>query len=116
MDADFGNYIYRGGIMKAYIIVNITFDKPNRAGYEEYKARAKPIVEGYGGKYIIRSENVRHLSSDKERPGPDRIVVVEFGSLEQLKACFASKEYNEILHLRNESVSSDTYIVEQREI
>ncbi len=40
--------------MAAFFIVNIEIPEKNaRASYDEYIARVKPIVESYGGGYIL---------------------------------------------------------------
>ena len=48
--------------MACYFCVDVYFNKDNeRNEYDEYIAMVKPIVEAYGGKYLVRSENVMAL-------------------------------------------------------
>ena len=69
----------------------------------------KPIVSIYHGKYITRSEKITALSSVWR---PDRVIVIEFDTREQLERCFGSEEYQQIAFLRESSVDSRAIIVE----
>lgn len=81
----------------------------NRGTYDEYIAKVKPLVERYGGKYLVRSGNVTPFSGNWN---PDRVIVIEFATIERLHACFSSPEYTEIAALRTSSVQTDAVIVE----
>ena len=48
--------------------------------YEEYKILAKPIVESYGGEYLVRGGNT--TVSENELWTPQRLVVVRFPTRE----------------------------------
>jgi len=99
--------------MSCYFIVKTFIDKKKGAGlYEEYIHLVKPIVEQYGGEYIVRSNRI---SSIERKRLPDRIVIIKFRSRESLERCFRSKEYVEIMSKRAESVKSKTLIVEEDE-
>lgn len=48
--------------MGIYFIVSTYLDKEKGRGeYDEYIRMVKPIVEGYGGRYIVRSEAVEAI-------------------------------------------------------
>jgi len=97
--------------MAAFFIVNIEIPDPNdRVSYDEYIARVKPIVESYGGRYIVRSENVSLFTGNKR---PDRVIIIEFNDRQQLDRCFTSDEYTSIKGLREMNVKAEAYIVEQ---
>lgn len=93
-----------------YFIVN-TYrnDKMKKNEYDEYIRQVKPIVESYGGRYLIRSEHITALS-DKWRP--ERVIIIEWDTKEQLQQCFSSKEYRSIAGKREHSVDSRAIIVE----
>jgi len=97
--------------MPAYFIVNTRItDVSKRKQYDEYIARVVPIVESHGGKYIIRSERITALSDSWK---PDRVIVIQFASKEQIFKWLSSPEYKEIANLRIESVASEAVIVEE---
>lgn len=93
-----------------YFIVTIFFDeKGNLKEYCKYIDLVKSIVNQYHGRYIIRSEKITVLNKDWK---PDRIIVIEFDSREQMDKCFSSKEYKKIAILRENNVTSKAIIVE----
>ena len=78
--------------------------------YDEYIRLVKPIVEKYGGRYLIRSNKIVALQKEW---CPDRIIVIKWKTREQLKLCFSSNEYKEIVDKRQNSVYSKAIIVEE---
>ena len=96
--------------MACFFIVDTYIDKnKGRGSYDDYIEQVKPIVESYGGEYLVRSENVTALSPLRK---PDRVIIVRFQSREKLDACFASDEYRRIMHERTDSVDARAVIVE----
>ncbi|MDR2962408.1 MAG: DUF1330 domain-containing protein [Bacteroidales bacterium] len=94
-----------------FFIVNVEIpDQHARTDYDQYIAKVKPIVEGFGGRYIVRSENVTLISGTQK---PDRVIVVEFENREALDRCFSSPEYRAVKSLRENSVKTTALIVEQ---
>ncbi len=93
-----------------YFIAAICFDKENdKDGYFDYVELVKPIVEKYQGRYIVRSEKITAWNKEWN---PDRVIIIEFASREQLEACFSSDEYRKIASLREDAVTSRAIIVE----
>lgn len=76
--------------------------------YEEYIERVKPIVEHFGGRYLARTDNITALS---EKWKPDRVILIEWDSREQLERCFSSEEYKAICSKRENSVDSRAIII-----
>ena len=58
--------------MTAYLIVDTKII--DQKAYEDYKIRAKPIVEHHGGEYLARGGNTTVL--ENELWTPTRLVVV----------------------------------------
>lgn len=95
--------------MSCYFMV-CTYEKGNeRASYDEYIQIVKPIVESFGGVYLVRSEKMIALS---EQWNPDRIILIRFPNREQLDKCFQSDEYVKIKDKRLTTVDSQAIIVE----
>lgn len=96
--------------MAWYFIVDTYIDgQKGRGAYEEYIRLVKPIVEGYGGRYLVRTERLHSLSGKR---APDRVIVIRFDSREQLDACFSSEAYQAIMPKRTDSVDSRAVIAE----
>ncbi|MDO5132717.1 MAG: DUF1330 domain-containing protein [Eubacteriales bacterium] len=96
--------------MSCYFLIDTYIDPDKGRGeYDEYIERVRPIVESYGGKYLVRSENVISLSRLR---APQRVIVIRFPSKEALHACFGSREYREIQEKRAGSVDARGVIVE----
>lgn len=97
--------------MSVFFLVDVYIEEQKgRGSYDDYIEKVKPIVESYGGEYLIRSENVTALSPLRE---PQRVIVIRFPSREKLDACFASDAYKQIMHERVESVDARALIVEE---
>lgn len=96
--------------MAWYFIVDTYInEEKGRGEYDEYINAVKPIVESYGGKYLVRTENLQTLSNERN---PQRVIVVRFEDKSYLEACFASDEYREIISKRKNSVDSRAVIAE----
>lgn len=91
---------------KGYIIGHITVNNPE--AYQEYVVRDTPILEGYGGRFIVRGGR----SEAPEGPMKDRHVVIEFDSFEEARRAYFSEEYQEVLQIRLKNASSDIILVE----
>ena len=76
--------------------------------YEEYIRLVKPIVESYGGEYMVRSGSLIALG---EAWKPDRMIIIRFPDRGSLDACFESDEYKHIMGKRIASVNSQAVIV-----
>lgn len=81
--------------MTAYVIVEIEITEPEL--YERYKHLAPPTVQAYGGRYLARGGATATLEGDWS---PERLVILEFQSLEQAQAWHDSPEYREARSLR----------------
>ena len=96
--------------MSCYFIVDVYIDeKKGRGAYDVYIEKVRPIVESYGGEYLVRTENVTPLSPLRK---PERVIVIRFPSRERLEACFASLEYRKIMSARTENVDARAVIAE----
>lgn len=102
-----------GGV---YAILELTVH--DEQTYEQYRQEVKPIIERYGGKYVVRagkkfvSDNpTSRLLSTSGGWSPDRIIVLHFDSAEQLQSFFDAPEYTDIVHLRTSSSSMKSILV-----
>jgi uncharacterized protein (DUF1330 family) len=93
--------------MPVYLILDIAII--DQDVYEEYVARVPAVVEQYGGRYLVRTGEVATLFGDWQ---PERIVVVEFDSSDQVQEFYASPEYQALAPLREQSTNSRAILVE----
>lgn len=93
--------------MAAYVILDITVTDP--AKYEDYKKLAPAAIEAYGGKYLVRGGPMEMLEGNWQ---PERVVVLEFASMEMAKSWINSPEYSAARALRHESATSHTVVVQ----
>ena len=93
--------------MSAYVVIEIVVKNPE--GYEEYKVLAPPAIAAYGGKYIARGGRAENLEGSWQ---PNRIVILEFESIEKAKQWLDSEEYQEAKALRHKYASSNAIVVE----
>lgn len=92
-----------------YFIADIRTPSEQPAEYQAYIDEVKPIVERYGGTYLARSDRVTALTN---RWLPDRVILIQWESRNQMEVCFQSAEYRRIAALREDSVDSRAVIVE----
>jgi uncharacterized protein (DUF1330 family) len=93
--------------MSAYVVVQVDVKDPVR--YADYKAMVPSSLEKFGGRFIVRGGQVHPMEGTW---APKRFVLVEFPSVEQAKAWWASPEYAEAKALRQATAQSELIIVE----
>ena len=93
--------------MSAYVVIEIIINNPE--GYKEYKRLAPPTIAAYGGKYLARGGKAENLEGDWQ---PNRIVILQFESVEKAKQWLNSEEYQEAKSLRHMYATSNTIVVE----
>jgi uncharacterized protein (DUF1330 family) len=93
--------------MAAYVIVQVDVKDPVR--YEDYKAMVPPSITKFGGRFLVRGGKTHTMEGGW---APRRLVIVEFPSVEQAKAWWASPEYAEAKALRQATSESQLIIAE----
>ena len=91
---------------KGYLIGHITVKNPD--AYAEYVRLDTPILEKYGGRFLVRGGQ----SEAPETPVKDRHVVIEFPDYETARRCYFSEEYQKVAEIRKANAISDIVIVE----
>ena len=93
--------------MAAYVLVDI--EVTDAEPYADYRRQVPPIVEKFGGKYLVRGGDMETLEGDWT---PRRLVVLEFPSVEKAKQFYDSEEYRPLKDLRISSTDSKMVLVE----
>ena len=81
--------------MPAYVIADVTVTDP--ATMEEYRKLVPPTLAKYDGRFVVRGGAHQTVEGDWK---PNRLVILEFPSMEQAKRWYASEEYREPLAMR----------------
>ena len=74
------------------------------------RALASPPISRHGGRHIVRGAQPQ--VPEEDWPARQRVVVVEFASMEQLRAWFSSTDYAEALALGETALSRRLVFVE----
>lgn len=93
--------------MPVYLIIDINVQDPEL--YAEYTAQVLPLVERYGGSYLIRGGEVFPVSGDWH---PERLVLVQFETMDLVQDFLTSPEYQALIPLRQRASISRSIIAE----
>ena len=94
---------------KGYIIGHITVHDPD--GYREYVERDTPILQGHGGRFIVRGGTAETVEGDSLQ----RHVVIEFPSPEAARRAYDDPAYQEVAEIRRRTSTSTIILVEGTE-
>ena len=93
--------------MPAYVVVEIEIY--DQELYEEYKKMTPVTIEAYGGKFVVRGGRTEHLEGDWN---PERIVVLEFPSVERAREWWESEAYTRARLVRQRAAETKMIILE----
>ncbi len=93
--------------MAVYMILEI--EVVDAETYAEYVQQAPATVEQYGGRYLVRGGAITALAGGWD---PQRIVVIEFPTMERFQEWLTSPEYSAIAPLRERSTRGRVIVVE----
>lgn len=99
--------LYEDARVAAYIIADIHITDP--AAYEDYKRQTPASIAQYGGRFVVRGGHAENLEGDWR---PERIVVLEFPSVEQAKKWWACAEYAPVKAIRQRAATSRLIVVQ----
>lgn len=93
--------------MAGYVIIHVQIRDEEL--FAEFRNRIPAVVEAHGGSYLVRGGASEVMDGDWV---PDRVVVLEFGSVEQAKAYLTSPEYAELKELSRKAAEASVIIAE----
>jgi uncharacterized protein (DUF1330 family) len=94
--------------MPAYLIVDTLLD--NADMYEQYKLKAKPLIEKFGGEYLARGGRMTLRETDLW--SPSRLVLIRFADVETANRCLDSFDYQQILPISKKSARRTAVVLE----
>ena len=92
---------------KGYIIAEAKVH--DAAAYEGYKPLSLAAVEQYGGRFIVRG-GASEILEGKWTP-PQRMIIVEFDSVEQAKRFYHSPEYQAARKMRENAAEMNMLVI-----
>jgi uncharacterized protein (DUF1330 family) len=92
--------------VSAYVIAEI--DVTNPEGYEKYRPLANESITRHGGRFVARGGKTEVLEGEWS----PRIVVIEFESLDAVRAWYDSDDYQATAAIRHESSQGRIIAVE----
>ena len=93
--------------MPGYLIIQNHVVDPDE--YAAYRERAPAVVQQFGGRYLVRGGAHEVVEGDWD---PERVIVLEFPSVERAREWYHSPEYQEIAPMRQRSAPSEIILVE----
>ncbi len=93
--------------MAAYVLAQLNVHDPE--GFGRYRDRVAPLIEKFGGRYLVRGGEVKALEGELSAP---RLVIIEFEDRAAAERWYYSKEYQEILPLRLNHADGTAVIVD----
>ena len=91
---------------KGYIMGHITVNDPEN--YKEYVEKDTPILEGLGGKFIVRGGQSEVVEGETYM----RHIMIEFPSYEMALAAYNDAEYQKVAEIRWKNADSVILVVE----
>ncbi len=92
--------------MKAYLIANVEIK--DAEVIKKYLKASPKILEKYSGKFLVRGGEICVTEGDWS---PQRLVVVEFESMEKAKNFWNSEDYKPLKALRQAASKTDMLFV-----
>ena len=90
-----------------YMIGDVDIKNINE--YKKYMEKVKPMIESYGGEYLIRGGEIDSLETNLWKP--TRIVLVKFPSKKLAMEWYNSDEYKPYKKIRFENATSNILMV-----
>jgi uncharacterized protein (DUF1330 family) len=94
--------------MTAYVLSEVAIRDEESAA--RYRLRAEVSIAKYGGRYLVRGGLIDVAEGDW--PAQQRVVVVEFPSMQRAREWYASPEYAEALAVRRDALERRLIFVE----
>lgn len=93
--------------MPGYLIANL--DVTDAATFNEYRQKVEPVIERYGGRYIVRGGAIETLEGGLPLK---RLVVLEFPTLDAARRFYHSADHAPLKKLRHGNTNSDLVLIE----
>ncbi len=103
---------------KILMVLDITVN--DSLHYQQYRMKVEPLIEKFGGIYLVRSggmafdaEPDRKVIPVEGNWNPNRFIIVQWESMEQLQNFTTSEEYKTVAKIRGNSASTKSIVVKK---
>jgi uncharacterized protein (DUF1330 family) len=93
--------------MTAYVLLDITVSDADQ--FARYRELAPSAIAAYGGKYLARGGATEVLEGPQ---APNRIVILEFPTIERAKQWLDSPEYRVARAIRHAAATTNAFVVQ----
>ena len=93
--------------MPALVLVEVSIHDPEL--YESYKKLTLGSLVPFEGRFVVRGAQTESLEGDWN---PERLVILEFLSVQKAKDWWASEEYTKAKNIRYQAAKSKMLVVE----
>ncbi|MFT3980456.1 MAG: DUF1330 domain-containing protein [Ferruginibacter sp.] len=94
--------------MSAYLIFeNLSIQ--NEEAINEHREKVTPLVEKYGGKYLVIHGKTKHYEGEWK---PKELIIMEFPSFEKADEFYNSDDYKDLKALRMANSKSNGILVD----
>jgi uncharacterized protein (DUF1330 family) len=93
--------------MPALVLVEVSIHDPKL--YESYKKLTLGSLVPFEGRFLVRGAQTESLEGDWN---PERLVILEFPSVQKAKDWWASEEYTKAKNIRYQAAKSKMLVVE----
>ena len=93
--------------MKAYLITDIHVH--DLETYQSYIGQVPPFIAKHGGTYLVRAGKTTVADGDWQ---PERLIILEFPSMERAQAFIEDPEYAKVATLRQAAAKTNMVLVE----
>ena len=93
--------------MSAYVIIDVEITDADL--YGQFREQVTPVVESHGGKFVVRGGAIEVVLGNWT---PNRIALIEFGSIDQAHSFLSSPEYGALGDIRERSSNLNMVVVE----
>lgn len=97
--------------MAAYVIVEV--EVHNAKDYEEYKRLTPSSISAHDGRFVVRGGLTESLEGEWH---PQRVVILEFPSVQKAKEWWASPEYAPAKEIRQQTATTKMIVCEGFEV
>ena len=98
--------IHAQGKPPAYFFAEIDVTDP--AAYKTYVERNTPVVNTYGGRFLVRGGKTTAMDGEP----PKRVVIIAWENEDKAKAWYTSAAYKEIIPIRDKAAKFRGFIAE----
>lgn len=93
--------------MTAYVVLDIKVTDPDK--FARYRELAPPAIAAYGGRYVARGGATEVMEGSWLL---NRVVILEFPSVDNAKSWLESPEYREARALRQASSTTNAFVTQ----